>query len=54
MTLWQGSQSICSKTRNTHETLSGFIDGAEKGQYKTNRACPYPAAFCTYVAKLIF
>ena len=50
---WRGKESICSRTGKAHETLSGFINGAEKGQYKTNKACPYPAGFCKYVADLI-
>ncbi len=38
---WQGKDSICSKTGKPHVTLTGFIGGAEKGQYKTNKACPF-------------
>ena len=34
--------------------MSGFVDGAPKGQYKTNKACPYPPEFCTYVAEFIY
>jgi hypothetical protein len=47
---WHGKDSICSKTDKPHTTLSGFLGGADKGQYLTNRACPYPKDFCTYVA----
>ena len=50
---WKGDVSICSKTGKPHTTLSGFVGDAEKGQYKTNRACPYPHEFCTYCADLI-
>jgi hypothetical protein len=50
---WRGKESICSRTGKAHETLSGFINGAEKGQYETNKACPYQAGVCKYVADLI-
>ncbi len=50
---WQGKDSICSTTGKPHVTLSGFINGADKGQYKTNKVCPYPFGFCTYVSELI-
>jgi len=51
--VWHNGSSICSRTGKPHETLTGFINGAPKGQYKTNKACPYPWEFCTYVAKLV-
>ena len=44
--VWHDGCSICSRTGKPHEVLSGFVKGAPKGQYKTNRACPYPEAFC--------
>ena len=50
---WTNGVSICSRTGTPHETLSGFINGAQKGQYKTNRACPYPVKFFDYVAQFI-
>ena len=50
---WQGEISYCSKTKEPHVTLTGFVNGAEKGQYKTNRACPYRFGCCEYVANLI-
>ena len=34
--------------------MSGFVGGATKGQYNTNKACPYPPDFCTYVAEFIY
>ena len=34
--------------------MSGFVNGAQKGQYKTNKACPYPLEFCEYVSELIY
>ena len=46
--------SYCSKTGKPHVTLSGFVNGAQKGQYKTNRACPYPVEFCDYVSDFIY
>ena len=36
-----------------HQTLSGFVNNAEKGQCKTNAACPYPYEFAEYVAEFI-
>ena len=45
--------SICSRTGKPHETLSGFTNGASKGQYKTNKACPYPLAFCQHIVEYI-
>ena len=45
---WKGS-----RTGRPHTALSGFIGGGDEGQYLTNRACPYPCDFCTYVAKFI-
>ena len=51
---WYNKVSICSKTGKTHTTLSGFVGGATKGQYNTNKACPYPPDFCTYVAEFIY
>jgi len=50
---WKDDVSLCSKSGKPHTTLSGFIGDATKGQYKTNRACPYPVEFCTYVANFI-
>jgi hypothetical protein len=50
---WCDGSSICSKTGKTHVTLTGFTNGASKGQYKTNKACPYPPTFCSYIADLI-
>ena len=34
--------------------MSGFVNGAQKGQYRTNKACPYPPDFCEYVSELIY
>ena len=51
--VYSGKQSICSRTGKFHETPTGFVNGATKGQYKTNRACPYPEEFCEYVADSI-
>ena len=53
-TVWKDNVSLCSKTGKPHTTLSGFVNGAQKGQYKTNRACPYPPDFCDHVAELIY
>ena len=39
---WRDKISIYSKTGKPHTTLVGFVDDKEKGQYKTNKACPYP------------
>ena len=50
---WENDVSICSKTGRPHTTLSGFAGDAEKGQYTTNKVCPYPHEFCTYCAELI-
>ena len=50
---WRDKTSICPKTGKPHTTLAGFVDNKEKGQYKTNKACPYPEEFCEYVAPLI-
>ena len=50
---WRGKQSICSRTGEAHELLAGFIKGRSKGQYKTNKACPYPYKFCEHVAPII-
>ena len=47
-TTYDGGKSICSRTGKHHELLSGFNAGADKGQYKTNKACPYPQPFCDY------
>ena len=33
--------------------MVGFVGGKEKGQYKTNTACPYPGKFCDYVTEFI-
>ena len=51
--VWHNGSSTCSRTGKPHETLTGFINGAPKGQYNTNKACPYPLEFCTHVAKLV-
>jgi len=40
--VWHNGSSICSRTGKPHDALTGFINGAPKGQYKTNKACPYP------------
>ena len=50
---WEDGVSYWSKSGKPHTTFSGFVGNATKGQYKTNRACPYPEEFCTYVAGLI-
>ena len=39
-TKWINGDSICSTTGKPHTTLSGFVNGKDKGQYKTNKACP--------------
>ena len=53
-TTWCDGKSICSKSGKPHTTLSGFINGASKGQYRTNAACPYPSEFCEFVSDLIW
>ncbi len=50
---WKASRSICSRSGTFHETLSGFVGNKSKGQYKTNRACPYPEQFAKMLAKII-
>ena len=46
-------ESICSRTGKPHVQLSGFKGDKDKGQYKTNAACPYPPPFCEYIADLV-
>ncbi len=50
---WHGKDSTCSKNKERHVTPTGCINGAEKGQCKTNKACPYPFGFCEYIANVI-
>ena len=50
---WNGKKSICSRTGIQHELLAGFAHGKQNGQYKTNKACPYPHDFCEYVAPIL-
>ena len=50
---YENGESICSKTGKPHVLLSGFKGEKNKGQYKTNVACPYPPPFCEYVADLV-
>ena len=43
---YRDGESICSKTGKPHVLLSGSKGDKDKGQYKTNAACPYPLLFC--------
>ena len=44
---------MCSTIWKPHITLADFVNGADKGQYKNNKACFYPGGFAEYIAERI-
>ena len=52
-TAWREGVCYCSKSGKPHVTLSGFVHGVTQGQYRINKACPYPPVFCDYVSEPI-
>ena len=50
---WVDKRSIRSATGSYHTTLSGFVNDAESGDYKTKDACLYSIAICEDVAPLL-